>query len=237
MGEAFIRNRVRSRLPSFTYTGDYELIDEGHGNWRVKFLSSGDLTFKTTGGKVSHGIDVFLVGGGGDPAYQYYGNVATAQGGGGYTLTQKSVSVEKNVTYPIVVGQRRQASSAFGYTANQGQNGWTEIIDLTPYGGGTFARSHGGNGGSGGAAAQDAFTGLGGVDGANGGGSEYAGNGQGRTTREFGESGGDLYSTGGGTNSTNTPNSGNGGYWGTNANGSGGFNGCSGIVIIRNHRE
>lgn len=82
--------------------------------------------------------------------------------------------------------------------------------------------------------------GKGGVDGSDGEGP--GGTGQGTTTREFGESVGKLYATGGDGASGYTkapanqvPNSGNGG-------GGGGFNtkgsaGSSGIVIARNARR
>ena len=46
--------------PSFTYTGQYTEVDDGGGNWRIKFLTSGTLKLKN---KIT--VDVFLVGGGG----------------------------------------------------------------------------------------------------------------------------------------------------------------------------
>ena len=63
MGDAFMLHRVKTRIPKFTYTGNYQFIDDGSGNWRIKFLSSGTLTF-TSLGNARKGIDVFLVGGG-----------------------------------------------------------------------------------------------------------------------------------------------------------------------------
>lgn len=62
--------------PKFTYTGTYEYIDDGGGNWRIKFLSSGVFTplKKMT-------IDVFLVGGGGGGA----GSNSRAAASGGST--------------------------------------------------------------------------------------------------------------------------------------------------------
>lgn len=240
MGEAFIRNRVRSRMPKFTYTGTYQLIDDGHGNWRIKFLSSGTLTFRTNTG-INHGIDVFLVGGGGRYSRtNYITEYAVGNGGGGYTKTQKNVSAVKGTAYTITVGGTAAASSAFGYTANPGGNGTSGINDLTPYGGDKYCWANGGDGGSGGSATYYHYTGAnGGTNGGNGG--KYSshttgGTGQGTTTREFGESGGTLYSTGGGDNTPNVANSGNGGYWGTDYNHTGGFQGKSGIVVIRNHR-
>jgi len=32
-----------NKLPSFTFTGTYTLVDDGDGNWRIKFLTSGTL--------------------------------------------------------------------------------------------------------------------------------------------------------------------------------------------------
>ena len=46
--------------PKFTYTGTYEYIDDGGGNWRIKFLTSG--VFRPLKKMTA---DVFLVGGGG----------------------------------------------------------------------------------------------------------------------------------------------------------------------------
>ena len=28
----------RNSLPEFTYTGTYQLIDDGYGDWRIKFI-------------------------------------------------------------------------------------------------------------------------------------------------------------------------------------------------------
>ena len=36
---------VRSYLPTYTYTGSQQLIDEGNFNWRLRLLTSGTLTF------------------------------------------------------------------------------------------------------------------------------------------------------------------------------------------------
>lgn len=242
MGECIIHTRPKGIGPHITYTGNYEVINDGLGNWRVKFLSSGTLVFKSGANKVRDGLDVFLVGGGGNAARQtFYGDPACGHGGSGYTRTQKNVAVERNVAYTITVGGTRQASSAFGYTAAAGESGYASNT-------GDHYWAHGGNGGSGGAASALAGTTSGGVDGNDGrpADSGYKGlgqrnkrgpNGETGTTREFGEPDGQLYAMGGGATTPNTPNSGNGGYYGRNSNRDGGFSGCSGIVIIRNHRE
>ena len=40
---------VRSYLPTYTYTGSHQLIDEGNFNWRLRLLTSGTLTFSYVG--------------------------------------------------------------------------------------------------------------------------------------------------------------------------------------------
>ena len=49
------------RPPEISYTGTYALLDDGDGNWRIRFLTSGTLTFV----KQNATVDVFCVGGGG----------------------------------------------------------------------------------------------------------------------------------------------------------------------------
>lgn len=253
-----------SKLPAFTYTGDYMLIDDGKEgsvqNWRIKFLTSGTLTFTKTPGT----IDVFAVGGGGGG-----GNDSGGGGGGGYTKTQAGVVAYANTPYEIVVGAggAKAASvsvlgstggqtSAFGVTANGGGGGGSE---------GSSYKRYGGNGGSGGGSGgADSRTGsYGGSDGSNGlTGNATGGTGQGTTTREFGESSGELYAGGGGggggvTTANNYGGAGGGGNGGSyingglsagqpNTGGGGGggagfygigADGGSGIVVIRNHRE
>lgn len=237
-------------LPEFTYTGDYALLDDGGKNWRVKFLTSGTLTFSKSPGL----IDVFLVGGGGGT-----GSNRSGGGGGGYTATH-TVALNPSNTYEVVVGAGGTgatdggSTSAFEFSVDGGTHGT---------GTGVVPARKGGSGGSGGGGGGSSSTdgGAGGSDGADGtaggngsAGTENvegaAGTGQGTTTREFGETSGDLYAGGGGGGSKNggepggeggggtngsdgTPNTGGGGGGGIGAGGNGG----SGIVIIRNHRE
>lgn len=235
-----------SKLPKFTYTGTYELIDDGGGNWRIKFLTSGVLTL--TKPLI---VDVFLVGGGG-------GANATSGGGGGggYTKTVTKLDVSAG-SYQIVVG-------AGGTVGNDG--GVTSAFNQSANGGKTGAQFASGAGGSGGgsysanAVAPFYPAGKGGSDGSNGEGTAQhpGGTGQGTTTREFGESDGELYAGGGGGSyassggvgaaggaggggagrnqgvygESGTPNTGGGAGAGCGASGTGG----SGIVIIRNAR-
>lgn len=257
------------QFPEFTYTGEYQLIDDGRANgiqnWRIKFLSSGILTFtkSPTGGQAGFEIDLFLVGGGGGGNASWNPTTGGGGGGGGYTTTIRNLSVAVGTEYSIVVGAggvqsniggaSGGASSAFGYSAEGGK---------AP----NINASQGGYGGSGGAANKATSAGT---DGSND--STGRGLGQGTTTREFGESTGSLYSGGGGAcrytaGSTIVPgcsggpggggkgnnfvgtildgssgtingvdNTGGGGGSG-DTTGAGGLGG-SGIVVIRNHRS
>ena len=223
----------------FSYTGSYNVISDGSGNWRIKLLSSGTLNinYATT-------IDLFLVGGGGG------GSERLAGAGGGYTRTIKSILTEANSSKEIVVGKggsyqsAGSESSAWGYKAAGGGGG-----------GGT---GNGANGGSGGGARgpdndYGPDGGSGGTNGANGTSAQdgsYSGgcgqikcagpNGETGITREFGETTGDLYAAGGGGGAAKNNRWGKNGTVTTQANsgaaGRGYDSGQDGIVIIRNHR-
>ena len=245
--------------PEFTYTGDYAIVDDNDnaisdfatwtGNWKIRFLTSGTLTFTNLNG-AEGGIDVFLVGGGGGGGSSgTYGG----GGGGGYTKTIKAVAVHANTTYTIVVGagggkeSPGGESSIFGASASGGKPG-------AGYGSND---GKGGDGGSGGGAYGSNGARYGGTDGSDGEGPDNSrGKGQGSTTREFGESSGRLYSGGGssgqlttvgaskppidetaGAPKTSPPANRGGGGGGTDhVNASTGTAGGSGIVIIRNKR-
>ena len=250
-------------IPDFTYTGDFEIVSDddqpitvSQGNWKIRFLTSGTLTFKNLNG-AENGIDVFLVGGG--------GGGSRAAGGGGYTKTLKAVKVSVGTAYLIEVGAGGIAgvgnskagsaggtSNAFGASANGGEANTSAS---------SFRGSNGGSGG--GAGSTNGNGGKGGSDGSDGfhrnGTHQDSGTGQGTTTREFGESGGKLYAGGGGGCTTTSSNGGAGGDGGggdggnasggatsgkTNTGGGGGGAvnskaggaGGSGIAIIRNTR-
>lgn len=222
--------------PTYTYTGNASLIDDGDYHWRIKFLSSGVLTFSDLG-NANGGIDVFLVGGGG-------GNSYGVGGCGGNTATYRSLTVNTGTPYTITIGAGGAgirvtggSSSAFGHTATGGVSG-----------------DNGGTGSGGGGGTDDWSTGGdGGTDGGPGKGKNNSGTycaGQGTTTREFAESTGALYAGGGGGyGSIRSGSGGEGGganaYGNAEANTGGGAggtsnlvgrNGGSGIVIIRDHR-
>lgn len=242
---------VLDSAPKFTYTGTYEYIDDGGGNWRIKFLSSGTFTPLK-----AMNIDAFLVGGGGG------GNIY-AGGGGGYTKTVQSIELTPKSEYSIVVG-----SGGAGINTSDKANagGITSAFNETANGGSGALDYDGGAGGSGGGAAGYRGNGAsGGEDGGSGGSTTLGagGAGQGTTTREFGESSGILYSGGGGGRASGegyyggiggNGGGGDGGAWGstgsngeTNTGGGGGSGsnngpkyggtGGSGIVIIRKHKE
>lgn len=222
----------------FNYTGDYIILDDSDSDgikWRVKFLSSGTFTPLT-----NMLVDIFLCGGGGGSSGGIY---AGGGGGGGYVNNNSSVALTANEDYSIVVGAAGSYTSSRDETVRGTDGGTSTAFNLSAAGGSTgyfeYSRYfHAGNGGSGGSIPTNMS--YGGTDGANGtsyytstsSGWYYAGNGAGKTTREFGESTGDLYCSGGGLNITETiPNSGNG------ATPNPRYDAGSGIVIIRNHRE
>lgn len=264
---------VLSSMPSFTFNGSYEKIDDGNGNWRIKLKSSSGITFSNLG-KGNGLVDIFCVGGGG-AGY-------LSGGGGGYTQTVKSQTIELGKTYSVVIGAGGSVGSSSGT-----RGGTTSFGSLASAAGGYPGTAGGSGRGGDGASGGGDFGGVGragngGSNGSNGGANWIeiydssagwywaedlpAGQGQGRTTTEFGE-GGTLYAGGGGGGSeaSNTKNT--GGYAGTGGGGQGacpgyastaaatagaantgggggGGNtnahaskgGGSGIIVIRNHR-
>ncbi len=119
----FSKNRS---IPAFTYTGSSQIVDDSNnvisspstyvGNWKIRFLSSGTLTFSDNMG-ISSGIDIFVVGGGGSGATgsAYIGNnsFGGGGGGGGAAITVKKFLASSGNSYSIVVGGSK-ANSSFG---------------------------------------------------------------------------------------------------------------------------
>ena len=119
----FSKNRS---IPAFTYTGSSQIVDDSNnvisspstyvGNWKIRFLSSGTLTFSDNTG-ISSGIDIFVVGGGGSGATgsAYIGNnsFGGGGGGGGAAITVKKFLASSGNSYSIVVGGSK-ANSSFG---------------------------------------------------------------------------------------------------------------------------
>ena len=246
--------------PDFTYTGSYQLLNDNDqpisdfpnykGNWKIKFLTSG--TFKVTNMNGWDGrIDLFLVGGGGGGGkrYQAGGAYNGGGGGGGYTKTVKAITVSPNTSYTITVGAGGSANTNGGTTSafsNTAPGGKGPTYDSNTYVGGA-----GGSGGGHGNTNAGVSSSAGGSDGGDGG---SGSKGQGTTTREFGISGGTLYSgggggsksaggEGGGANGATYSGGGSinaaantGGGGGGSENPSSAGSGGSGIVIIRNAR-
>lgn len=207
---------VQDTKPTFDYTGTVQTVEDGPYNHRIKFLTSGKLTF-THLGCFAGGIDVFLVGGGGGGCGAGSLVAGGGGGGGGYTETGHA-QVELNTPYDIFVGAggagggldwheaadgvyyswaaRGGTSSAFGLSADGGWGGASNPgtwQDTNPF----YVGGNGGSGGGGGCTGPDETkAGPGGSDGGNGGGDCF-GYGQGTTTREFGESNAQLYAGGG----------------------------------------
>lgn len=244
-----VKNYTPEIWPKYDYTGQHTLLKDNaeQGWWRIKFLSSGVLTWLSEDTE----IDVFLVGGGGGG-----GNTG---GGGGYTKTQKNLKLTNSQRVSIEIGSG----------GSSGTSGGASKFGTLIANGGTNS----GDGGSGGgeygfnSALGEVRGGDGGSDGADGGrgspGDGDIGRGQGSTTREFGEPGGTLYSGGGGGsasgNSENQATGGNGGNGspllatgggsstysasgkpgGGYGGGGGGYTGrgAQGIVIIRDARN
>lgn len=233
-------------VDDYTYTGNSVYVDDGNGKWRIKFLSSGTFT-PTKNVKV----DIFAVGGGGggsggDSVFQ--SSLGSAGGGGGYTTTVKTQTLTAGTAYPIVVGSGGAGgakatkggsggSSSFGSlcSANGGTGGGTATSSSS-----TYYKAWGGDGGSGGAGSTNPNVAsstekiTGGSDGSNGLNDTQKGEGQGTTTREFGEPSGELYAGGGGhggysfySNGTWTCGAWARGYGGAG----GGGNGCDFVKI------
>lgn len=199
MGVAILPHRVLqqgAKLPEYTYTGSHQLIDDGDGNWRIKFLTSGTLTLKKAAD-----VDIFCVGGGGAGGsatlrYTYYDEDSGTNktdysqawrggggGGGGKTATLKAQSLAGGTAYSVVVGSGGAPTAYTSYnTYYYGGSGGTSGFGLrasaerlvSAYGGdyGYYAGDvgssypNGGNGGSGGSG----YAGNGGSNGGNGGG-------------------------------------------------------------------
>jgi hypothetical protein len=241
----------------FTYTGAYQWIDDGSGNWRIKFLTSGTFTPKKP-----LTIDLYLVGGGGGGASSSNFTYGKGGGGGGYISAYFAVPLNAYQAYGIAIG-------AGGGTDAQGGSTWW--VNLQAPGGlpgvGNGGGGAGHSGGGAGSFNSGTMAGVGGSNGGNGGNSDSraGGTGQGWSSREFGDASGTLYSGGGGGGAhyysswSRSPGSDGGGYGGeanaigypaisstgSGGGGAGGYgngavkiggSGGSGILVIRNKR-
>lgn len=193
------RGKVGAAVPKFTYTGEYNTRKDGV----VELITSGTLTFLSPAV-----IDRFMVGGGGCGG-RFYGAgnpQCGGGGGGGYTKTDKKINVD-TTPIAITIGEGGTAhygdhnildgkATSWGSDSVKGGVGvgTQQGTNPTPY-------SSGGAGGCGGGGGviSNSDGGVGGSNGGNGEAGTYpGGNGQGTTTREFGEVNGKLYAGGGG---------------------------------------
>ena len=159
-------------LPIFTYTGSYQLVTDNDtviasgknnkvtipssyatytGNWKIRFLTSGTLTFHELR-SAANGIDVFVVGGGGNGGNAWGSQAGRhgyasggAGGGGGYNKLSKGKSVSLK-SYSITIGAARKSSSGFGVTASAGGNGASQTQFDTAVKGGASNSGKGGTG-------------------------------------------------------------------------------------------
>ena len=100
---------------NISYTGNANFIDDGDGNYRVKFLTSGTLTVQE-----DTYVDIFAVGGGGNgsagrnetEAYLY---ASGSGGGGGYnggaTMSVVHTTAGKGGTGIVIIRNFRLATS------------------------------------------------------------------------------------------------------------------------------
>lgn len=180
----------KSKAPKFTYTGNYNVRDDGV----VELLTSGAIVFLEP--KV---IDVFMVGGGSAGGGNTSGGQSIGRGGGagGYTRTVRRITVNTNTQYTVTVG-----AGGTNYNVAGGSSSFGTFAVLG--GEKVYNSLNGGKGGSGGGGAiiSSSGYGTGGTDGGageNGYPAQYTGGeGQGFTTREFGEATGKTYAAGGG---------------------------------------
>lgn len=231
-----------SGLPKFIYDGEYETLDDGDGNWRIKLLTTGILVLTGLKG-ATKGVDIFCVGGGGSGGWS-----AGSGGGGGYATTYRNIALNEGVQYSVIIGAGGTVPSRDAGTSPPGNDGGATIFYPSSLswwlraGGGkggigyesqgqSQGKSNGGSGGGGGTAGTGSAA-SGGSDGNNGG--SYSGRygkgqrtlagqfGETGTTREFGEADGTLYGGGGGGGSIDTNAHGAGGEGGGGAGASGG---------------
>ena len=247
-------------LAAISYTGTMSASEVTYANSGkfavIKFLTSGTLSLaKSLKG------DIFCVGGGGSGGgLDYVKNLRYGAGaGGGYTSTLKQQALSSgNITITVGAGGNARAN---GSGLSGGVSSFGTLLSANGGGGGTTYGGSGGSGGGDGHLGDSTPGGYGGSDGSGGylyGTNTIKTNGQGMTTRAFGEPDGELFAGGGGggctssaspglggaggggggsRNSHGTPGTinkgGGGGGCGYNSDASSGGKGGSGIVMIR----
>lgn len=247
-------------IPNFTYTGEYQLVNEDEGNWKLYLITSGTFT-----PNVDMLVDICLFGGGqgGENGASVYAS-GVGEGGiagqPGLSNTQKNVVLQAGNSYSVEIGSGGAINLGIGGATifdNISVNGGASNNGLTgpapEFGedgnptqaakggaGGNAQRYSSANGQAGGNAGSTdnpengGSGGLGGEDGGNGeAGSRGAGGGKGgRTSASSAKCGGG----GGGGGGFGASGGGGGGLYGAySGSGSGGV-GAPGVAILRNAR-
>lgn len=260
---------VETSLPNFYYTGKFQVVKDDdtpisnilvntsftgsdynyNSNWKVRFLSTGDLTIYRLG-SASEGSDFFIVGGGANGTKGHSvsgcsnGNGTCYCGGGGGAggscSTKKTLTLFTNTAYNITIGKAETASSvvigadtysAAGGGGASGAGSWCNAsgggskgsAGCYEFGESNYKRYAGGGGSGGNVYSYHGGTWSGGSGGANGGGTG------GSTSYYTG------HGSAGGNGKDNTGGGGGGGGMEQSSKKSAGKGG-SGIVIWRNSR-
>ena len=247
-------------IPDFTYTGEYQLVNETEGNWRLYLITSGTFT-----PNVNMLVDICLFGGGqggenGTSARDGIGTGGIA-GQPGESNTQKNVVLQAGNSYSVEIGSGGASDLGIGGATifdNISVNGGASNNGLTgpapEFGedgnptqaakggaGGTAQRYSAANGAAGGNAGSTdnpengGSGGLGGDDGGNGeAGSRGArgGGGGNSSASSSGRGGGG----GGGGGGFGASGGGGGGVYGAFSGAGSGGVGAPGVAILRNAR-
>ncbi len=261
--EEGVAGSVPVKDKDFTYSGDCEVIDDTDDvsgvQWRIKFKTSGILTFTT-----EQLVDVFIVNGGKAGSA---GSVATTpsylgdggDGGlGGGTGTFKNITITPVIENTITIAGAAGGSSAFGKTVstmlstgtigkggyNYSEDGYAKFSVATSGTGGVAefgdpaATYYAGAGGGGASNKMPTSSAIAGAYGSNGGG---RGGSSGYRTSGSGSNAICVAATSGSSGTANTGGGGGGGGGGSygkqgNIAGKAGSGG-SGVVIIRKHKD
>ena len=245
-------------IPDFTYTGEYQLVNETEGNWRLYLITSGTFT-----PNVNMLVDICLFGGG------QGGEVGTSSSSGigyggiagqpGESNTQKNVVLQAGNSYSVEIGSGGARNLEIGGATifdNISVNGGSSNNGLTnpapEFGedgnptqaakggaGGTvqrFSDTDGAAGGNAGSTDNPENGGSGGLSGGNGekgeAGSRGAGGGLGGKGGTNGKGGGG----GGGGGGFGASGGGGGGVYGAFTGAGSGGVGAPGVAILRNAR-
>lgn len=119
-------------IPDFTYTGEYQLVNEEGGNWKLYLITSGTFT-----PNVNMTVDVCLFGGGQGGRGGYNNSTSWASGGTpgqpGLSTTVMNYILEAGVAYTVTIGAGGDGSTNGANAASPG--GSTSFAAITINGG------------------------------------------------------------------------------------------------------